>query len=66
MELWGQKVKTGVLTFMHYKMGTYFCDYDLRSYSNLEFLKEISPTPWFYLFIIIMDLCGSQVKCYYL
>lgn len=66
MELWGHKVKTGGLTFMFYRMGSYFCNYDLRAYSDLEFPKEISPILRFHLLIITVALCGSQVKYYYL
>lgn len=44
MEFWGQKVKIGGLIFMFHKMGNYFCNGDLRAYSDLEFPKEISPT----------------------
>lgn len=41
----GQKVKIGDFDFVFQKMGSYFCNYDLRPYSDFEFPKEISPTP---------------------
>lgn len=62
MGLWGQRVKIGGLNFMSYKMGSSFCNYDLRYGSDLEFLKEISSSLGFQLLLITMNLCGQPFK----
>lgn len=64
MELWGQKVKIGGLTFMFHKMGSYFCNWP----QILQWLR-VSQRDFTHIVIPFAPhtaaLCGRLVKHYY-